>query len=601
MSTRRKLMTVLTTAMATAALITGEAKAADNQVLVDFYVLDKSGAPVRLSVGDGRKVIHHTSAKDPGDERWSEVLLDPDTLEALPGEENQVRLTNDGSGHLRLAFTARKLRSGKGPALALAWPTGKGYSYVIMDNGGKGYAQAPSKPVVFNYQAAKDIDSHLRARVAAVPGYKPPAAYTNALAQATSELGKVGNSLSPPVQGRHGERALSALHTAYDAFTADYGPRVARQRMATAPPGQDARPWLGTTIVESSSVPFYDKVWRRMVAATTPLGKQAGYGWVRIVFELDNGTTVDFSKYDTAIRNAHKAGLRVMGEITDSSAAAELTTPQYVTRTRNLLEHYGRSADPELRIDAWEVGNEVNGCWVDNKNCGAPVRPGDRIHVKAGAAAREVKQNSPSTPVVLTLFWEFGAGEPSAKPWMYSPFNWIAPGSGNLKWTDRDGVERDLLADVDVVLLSIFTDNAPLGISIDRVMSTLDRRVSELATMSKKQVRVGIGELGYWCGSDGRRAASVYEWCADMNRVWPMGALDNASIAAAQSYMVNQYTRAALATDHGIGGGFYWYALQEMFPRNTETSLCAALKEVTDAVGPKPANQSDTAAPGKPC
>ncbi|SMD20545.1 hypothetical protein SAMN05661093_06474 [Kibdelosporangium aridum] len=598
MSTRRKLMTVLTTAVATVALTTGEVQAADNQVLVDFYALDKSGAPVRLSVGDGLKVIHHSSEKDPKDVRSSEVLLDPETLEAIPGKAGEVRVTDDGAGHLRLAFTARKLRSGKGPALALAWPTGKGYSYVVMDNGGQGYAKAPDKPVVFNYQAAKDVEVHLRARVAAVPSYQPPAAYTNALAQATSELGKVGNAPSPPTQGRHGERALSALHTAYDAFIADYGPRVAQQRMASAPPKQDARPWLGATIVESSSASFYDNVWRRMVAATTPLGKQAGYGWVRIVFELENGTTVDFSNYDTAIRNAHKAGLRVMGEIADSSAAAELTTPQYVTRTRNLLKHYGRSADPELRIDAWEVGNEVNGCWVDNKNCGEPVRPRDRIHVKAGAAARAVKQDSPTTPAVLTLFWEFGAEGPA-----YSPFNWIAPGSGNLQWTDRDGVKRDLMADVDVVLLSVFTDNAPLGISTDRVMSTLDRRVSELSKKLNKQVRVGIGELGYWCGRDGRQKASVYEWCEDMNRVWPLGStrMDNASLEADRSYMVDQYTRAALATDHGIGGGFYWYALQEMFPRKTKTSLCAALKAVTDAVGPKPVNQSDTAVPGKPC
>jgi hypothetical protein len=610
MSMRRKLTTILTTAVATVALTTGDVQAGSNQVLVDFYALDKSGAPVRLSVGDGLKVIHHTSAKDPNDERWSEVLLDPDTLEAIPGKAGQVRVTDDSAGHLRLKFTARKLRSGKGPALALAWPTGKGHSYVIMDNGGKGYAQAPDKPVVFNYQAAKDIDSQLRARVAAVPGYQPPAAYTHALTRATSELGKVGNSASPAAQGRHGERALNALHSAYDAFIADYGPRVAQQRMAAAPPGQDARPWLGATIVESSSVPFYDNVWDRIVKATTPMGKQAGYGWVRIVFEYDNGTTVDFARYDTAIRNAHKAGLRVMGEILDSADAVKLTTAQYLKRTRNLLKHYGRSAGPGLQMDAWEVGNEVNGCWVDNPGCGKPIPRGDRIHVKAGAAARAVKQDSPTTPVTLTLFWELGAwgpstdlrGGPTAQqtPWAYSPFNWIAPGSGNLQWTDGDGVKRDLMADVDVVLLSIYADNAPLGISVDRVMSTLDKRVSELSKKLTKKMKVGVGELGYWCG---RSNGSVHEWCEDMNRVWPMGTggMDNTSIDAARAYMVDQYTRAALATDHGLGGGFYWYALQEMFPQKTKTGLCAALNAITDAVGPKPADQSGIAAPTKPC
>jgi hypothetical protein len=302
-----------------------------------------------------------------------------------------------------------------------------------------------------------------------------------------------------------------------------------------------------------------------------------------------------------------------MGEILDSADAGKLTTTQYVTRTRNLLKHYGRSAAPGLRIDAWEVGNEVNGCWVDNKNCGEPVRPGDRIHIKAGAAARAVKQDSPSTPTTLTLFWELGAWGPSTDlrggppaqqvPWAYSPFNWIAPDSGNLQWTDRDGVKHDLLADVDVVLMSIYADNAPMGISIDRAMSALDNKVSELSKKLKKQVKVGIGELGYWCGRDERRKASVYEWCEDMNRVWPLGdaGMDNAGIDAARSYMVDQYTRAALATDHGIGGGFYWYALQEMFPRKGKTGLCAALQGVADAVGPRLSGQSGMAVPGKPC
>ncbi|MBP2329114.1 hypothetical protein JOF56_009499 [Kibdelosporangium banguiense] len=234
----------------------------------------------------------------------------------------------------------------------------------------------------------------------------------------------------------------------------------------------------------------------------------------------------------------------------------------------------------------------------------APWGPRDRIHIKAGAAARAVKQDSPTTPVALTLFWEFGARGPSTAN---SPFNRIGPDSGNLQWTDGDGVKHDLLANVDVVLLSIFTDNAPLSISIDRVMSTLDKRVSELSKKLKKLVKVGIGELGYWCGHDPHQPPSVddlvHKWCKDMNRVWPLGSTrtDNASIDATRAYLVDQYTHAALATDHGLGGGFYWYALQEMFPHNTTTSLRAALKNVADAVGPRPASQSDTAVPGKPC
>jgi hypothetical protein len=615
MSTRRKLTTILTTAVAGVALAGGHAHAGDNQVRVEFYALDRSGAPMKLSVDDGLKLIHHLSEKNSEDERWSEVLLDPDTLEAIPGEAGRVRVADDGAGHLRLAFTAGKLRSGKGPALALAWPTGMGYSYVIMDNGGKGYLQAPSKPVVFNYQAAKDIGGQLRARIAATPGYQPPTAFTDAFTRATGELGKVGSSSSADDRGQYGERALTALHTAYDAFLADFGPRVAQRRMVSAPPGQDARPWLGATITESESVRLNDEVWRRIGKATTPPGGQESYGWVRIVFDYESGTNVEFDKYDTAVANAHNAGLRVMGEIIDSADSAKLTTGQYAQRTRNLLKHYGRSADAQLRIDAWEVGNEVNGCWVDNRkngdsDCADAVSQANRIHVKAGTAARAVKQDSPTTPVALTLFWELGAwgsrsGTPAEQmPWAYSPFNWIAPDSGNLQWTDGKGVEHDLLADIDTVLLSVYPDNAPLGVSADRVMSTLDRQLSKLSGKSGKQVRVGIGELGYWCGHDGDKDAPVQEWCQDMNRVWPVGdsGTDNAGIEAARSYLVGQYTRAALATDHGMGGGFYWYALQEMFPQKAKsTRLCAALKAVTDAVGPSLDNQSDTAVPREPC
>jgi hypothetical protein len=621
MSTRRKLMTILATAVAGAALTEGVTQAADtkdsNQVLVEFYAFDPSGTLTQLGVDDGLNVIHHTSQKESADEHWSEVLLDPDTMAAVPGAAGRVTVTDDGAGHLRLTFAAQKLPSGKGPALALAWPTGKGYSYVVMDNGGRGYLQAPNKPVVFNYQAAKDSYGQLRSRVAGIPGYRPVKAFTDAFARATAELGKVGDSSSADDKGQHGERALTALHTAYDAFLADYGPRAAQRRMASALPGQDARPWLGTTITESDSVKLHDDVWRRIGKATTPSGRQESYGWVRIVFEYDSGTNVQFDKYDTAVGNAHKAGLRVMGEIIDSADVARLTTGQYAQRTRNLLKHYGRSAGANLRIDAWEVGNEVNGCWVDNRkngdlDCADPVSRANRVHVKAGTAARAVKQDSPTTPVALTLFWELGARGPSTPtrtptpaeqmPWVYSPFNWIAPESGNLQWTDGKGVEHNLLADIDVVLLSIYPDNAPLGVSVDRVMSTLDRQLSKLSQKPGEQVRVGIGELGYWCGRDGGKDTPLYEWCQDMSRVWPLSdsGTDNASIEAAQSYLVGQYTRAALATDHGVGGGFYWYALQEMFPQKA-TGLCAALKGVTDAVGPRPANQSDPAAPTGPC
>src|SRR5262249_45758145 len=154
------------------------------------------------------------------------VLVDPDTLQAVPGEAGRGKGVDDGAGHLRLAVTAQKLNSGKGPALALAWPTGHGYSYVVMDNGGKGDPQARDKPVVFNYRVAMDIAGHLRARLSGISGYLPPPAFTAALTRATNELDKVKPSSTAGIQGLHGERALTFLRTAYDAFLSDYGPRA---------------------------------------------------------------------------------------------------------------------------------------------------------------------------------------------------------------------------------------------------------------------------------------------------------------------------------------------------------------------------------------
>jgi hypothetical protein len=393
---------------------------------------------------------------------------------------------------------------GKPVAFAVSWPTpSRGYSYVIVDNGGGGFDAGGD--VVFNYRAALDAKRRLDEALEARPGYKRSPAFDASYANAESELKRAAAATSDSGRGRFGQRALDEISRANDALLAGYGPVYAR--------GRQKDPWIGLTVDDPDVFPG----WPDMAGDLTE-----PFGWVRIVFDptVDHG---DPRYYKDAIEAADKAGLKILGEPIDSYFANRYTRAGYLGRMRKYVDAYPQ-------VDAWEVGNEVNGCWVDSKtdadgNCtGKLVPANDRIANKIADSAAYVRRKRPNAQVVVTLYWQIGTDY--AK---WSVFNWSR---ANL--TDR------VRKDIDVVLLSQYVEDAPMGLAFDPVMRTLRAEFPDQ--------RIGLGELDYWS--------------SDTSRVWWAFARDDT--LAGRRALAAHYYASALGYPRSVGGGFWWYFVEEM-------------------------------------
>jgi len=249
-------------------------------------------------------------------------------------------------------------------------------------------------------------------------------------------------------------------------------------------------PWLGLTI----DIPKNYKENIDMAAQIT-----APYGWIRIVF--DPGPP---SVYTDLIAYAKSKGLKILGQPVDSSYDKKFTKKQYIQRFKDYM-----AAFPD--IDAWEVGNEINGNWLTPE-----------IPQKVAEVAAYCKSMHKTT--VLTFFYQINTGGPEK----WSMFTWI---NEHLPQSTRDNI--------DVVLVSLYEEQAPLGIAFDQVMT-------QLRAEFPKQ-KIGIGELGYWI--KGQRA-----W-------WELSkenAMFDGLIATA-----SKYYPASFGYEGSVGGCFWWNFVRE--------------------------------------
>jgi hypothetical protein len=145
---------------------------------------------------------------------------------------------------------------------------------------------------------------------------------------------------------------------------------------------------------------------------------------------------------------------------------------------------------------------------------------------------------------VLTLYWQLGTDAAKA-----STFNWA-----------RANLPPAVRSHLDVVLLSTWIEDAPLGLGFDTVMRTLAAEFPDQ--------RIGLGELGYWN--------------ADTSRVW--WAYDRHDpTGAARRAVSSQLLAASLGYPTSVGGGFWWYFVQEMQPPAGD-ALAATVGEIRDLV-----------------
>jgi hypothetical protein len=438
----------------------------------------------------------------------NDALLNPTTLEVI----TLGPLFNSGG---TLAFTVPN----QPVALALNWPTQPdGYSLIIVDNGGNGFGSGET--VNFTYRAALDEKRRLDSALNARPDYQPSSSFQIAYRSATSHINKANSSLLESVKGSEGQLALDQLSIAFNMLLAEYGPTYTRGNL------ENRKPWLGVTIDTTDN---YQANLDLAASLTQP------YGWIRVVFDFGKGP----SDYDALIRYAKAKNLKILGEPIDSYWDNNYTGAQYKQRFIDFLTYYNGTNAPAL--DGWEVGNEVNGSWLSGA-----------IANKVSDAATEVRNRQPNAKTVLTVFWQINTDTKNN-----SMFNWI---SANLPVST--------LQKIDVVLVSQYVEQAPMGLAFDQVMTMLQSRFPD------KQI--GLGELGYWIPDQ------QYWWAFNQND--PMGA-GLCGVAA-------QYYPASLAYPSSVGGGFWWNFISEF---SDDPQIQNVLSNLRDEIG---VNNPPTVTPG---
>ena len=356
---------------------------------------------------------------------WStSALVHPSTLQNL--KEEPLFESENG-----LAFTLQATPV----ALILNWPTVRGYSALILDNGGEGYQT--SAVVNFTYQAALDTKRKLDLSRSNRPDYVPSSNFNFYYTRALSHLQSAATAPDEAQKGKEGQLALDDLALSMDLLVKEYGLSYARSRLSTRVP------WIGFTL---------DTIDRYQGLLDLAKSIAGGYAWVRIV--IDKG--ISPSSYAPALAYAKQLGIKVMLCPVDSYYAKGYTREAYLNRVKLFVDAF-----PE--VDAWEVANEANGNWL-----------GTGMAEKIAAAAAYVRQKRAGIPTVLNLYWQIPTDAPK-----WSLFNWVR---ANLPPATRKNL--------DVILFSAYMEDAPLGLAFDQVMEALHAEFP--------QQRIGLGELDYW-------------------------------------------------------------------------------------------------------
>jgi hypothetical protein len=389
---------------------------------VTFHFFDRDG---RLLSADQALAVMG------GPKSWStSALVHPVSLQNLKEEP----LYASGQG---LAFTLLSNPA----ALIVNWPTIRGYSALILDNGGAGFQSAAV--INFTYQAALDARRKLDLSRANRPDYVPSSSFNFHYNRAVGLLQGAASATDEAQKGKTGQLALDDLALATDLLLREYGIAFARSRLSSQ------FPWIGFTL------DTIDRYRELLDLAKNIAGRSA---WVRIV--VDPGTTP--ATYAPALAYAKQIGVKVLVSPIDSYYAKDYTREAYLNRIKLFLDAF-----PE--VEAWEVANEANGNWLG-------TGMGDKI----ADSAAYVRQKRPNSLAVINLYWQIPTDAPQ-----WSLFNWVR---ANLPAATR--------ANLDVVLFSAYIEDAPLGLAFDQVMETLHAEFP--------QQRLGLGELDYWSADTSR-------------------------------------------------------------------------------------------------
>lgn len=406
--------------------------------------------------------------------------------------------------------------------LSLPWPVAEeGFSTVFLDKEGAGYSDGDVVDLDAEILATMNrlfLES-LKDRTASWdPPYRPSRKALKRHRNLAEMIERARGAPAEERRARHG-RALTQLSRAWSQMLAEHGTQLARH----ARTGPSLR-W-GLTLDETlhNRLGEHDRIFRQ-------LGR-SGATWVRLVFRLNPNDfefadARSFSDYDRIVAELQSRRIHVMASVLDGALWPKAMPAEALpARTKNLVRHY------KDRIRSWEVASEPNGTWLGGWRNPLPNETVIRAITSAAAA---VKRQDSSLETVATLYWWEGtAGDDT-----HATFPW-------LKRTIPQGV----FSQIDLVALSIYPDENPMGMAFDPVFRRLAQYFPEKRLM--------LGGFGYVEGGD----LTGYWW------------LDPDDVEGARADLVALYTPAACAIPRSAGGGFWWFTLSQMFhpPRAGET------------------------------
>ena len=358
-------------------------------------------------------------------------------------------------------------------AIALNWPTEpRGYSLILLDNGGKGFAN--SATVNFTYQAAKDVKRKLDLALRHRRDYKHSEVFDQAYGEASQHLRSADRAQEEGERGKEGQLALDRLAVAYDCLLDEHGPVFARKHL------KRDTPWLAFTI---------DTTERHEANLDLAAKIAAPFGWVRIVFDRNTKP----SDYRATVEYAKSKGLKVMGQPVDSSYDKHYSRKEFFDFCKAFIDAFPQ-------IDLWEVGNEVNGGWLSKS-----------IDVKIADVAAYCKSKGRKTAV--TLFWQVNTCDPK---------------ESIFTWADAS-LPPEVRRNLDVVMLSLYCEQAPMGVFFDQFMTWMQ------TAFPNQRIGIGelgywIPDQQFWWAYDkddptgkGMRAVAVHYYNATLDYDRSMG------------------------------------------------------------------------------
>jgi glycosyl hydrolase family 114 len=249
----------------------------------------------------------------------------------------------------------------------------------------------------------------------------------------------------------------------------------------------------------------------------TSLGNLSVTPTVRIVYTLEGSNSnkgAAASTYLSATQAIKQKGY-VLGQPVDSSYMFCFDEPSHTARWNDYVNTLGST------VDMWEVGNEINGNWLDNSDPSTITGQTCPWTVPNTVETDVVNKMIDAYNIVkgagkvaeLTLYYEPNPGCDTSLPLQYDPMTWVDA-----------NVPANMKTGMDYVLVSFYQDNCPTYTpDWNTIFANINSRFPN--------AKLGIGEWGYSLSKPNKTALTAL--IQEGYSIWPN-------------------------VTNWAGGGFYW-------------------------------------------